>query len=387
MREKSMLKLDNLYIFNVSEHDKVEINHTNYGCNETESCTSDFIIDKTSYNQTGLFTCHYNDSITFENFDSAYIFFNDPSHLSVPVTENVVIDIIAKKLSPLTIPCIPTSSKVEVTLWKMYTGSISNPMVAQEQIQVNPIENVSYDPKHGFHFKYVLFDETYGLLACKFSLENHTEEVKVAVYLSHQPDADSIPTIDSYLAKRVVIHGRFTLTCKLQLVHDEDEVDFTWEYPKADDSIVKLGEIKLKHKRLDHYNVTFVSRSISVSKVKTENEGWYTCVVKDKRKKEHKISKYITVYESTSKPFIELSNALKSNTLKKSSGANIKLRVYINAFPKVDFDGIYWLKDGIVMDTLNSEHFESKFTENEATLEIKNATAEDIGFYTLKVSS
>ncbi|RWS26199.1 Vascular endothelial growth factor receptor 3-like protein [Leptotrombidium deliense] len=336
-----------------------------------------------------MYICHYNDSITqneTENADSAFIFFNDPKILIAPGTGNAVIDVLPNKLSSVEIPCIPTNSKTEVTLVKAYSTVTETKRVQLKPMKVEPgsIEDFTYDPKVGFHIKRESLDGS--SLFCNFTLNNETQIVQVVVYFPIDQEANSIPEIDSSLAKKVVVYGRFALICKFEISGDI-RINMQWLYPKSRDSIIRVKQPVSKKLSFGKQNVTIYSQKIIVSKTSLSNEGWYVCRITDSRGKSYETRKFVTVYDSTKKPFVELSNDYSTNSVKTRSGEQLKLRVYINAFPRVEFDGIYWLRDGRVIDALNSERYITNYTDNEASLEIVNVTSQDIAFYSLKVST
>ncbi|CAL1269808.1 unnamed protein product [Larinioides sclopetarius] len=91
----------------------------------------------TSYEETGEYICYYNNLSA-----SVYIFVNDESHLLLP------LDFFLYTLHEGTrsvIPCLPTYSKANVTLWKIKPQSAEMIPLAHD---------VEYNPMEGFILKY-----------------------------------------------------------------------------------------------------------------------------------------------------------------------------------------------------------------------------------------
>lgn len=92
----------------------------------------------------------------------SYIIFTDPEHLIVPY-ENVeqYMFLALFQSHPATIPCRPTYSNANVTLWKEND---------YQQIQIHPNASlgITYDPRKGFHFDYPRWDSS--VLECHYHI-------------------------------------------------------------------------------------------------------------------------------------------------------------------------------------------------------------------------
>lgn len=145
---------------------------------------------------TGFYSCHYNQQqqqsesmmvnndnhqlteiynqpstttkkLSHDSIDSIFIFINDPEHLIVPY-ENVeeYMFLALFQSYPATIPCRPTYSKAEVTLWK----ESDNNQYQYQLIQIKPNSSlgITYDPRKGFHFDYPRWDSS--VLECRYRI-------------------------------------------------------------------------------------------------------------------------------------------------------------------------------------------------------------------------
>lgn len=174
-----------------------------------KKCRSDVIIEQVKYYMTGYFSCHYsNQTATVSKLNAAnhnmawmdriYVFVNgisillaiqililmhysnlniDPENLVVPY-ENIkdYLFIAVFQSHPAIIPCRPTYSYAEVTLWKLHT-------TLPEQIKENTSLGITYDPKKGFYFDHPRWNSDAVILECRFEVKSIQAEAKSTINL------------------------------------------------------------------------------------------------------------------------------------------------------------------------------------------------------------
>lgn len=243
-----------------------------------EQCTSEVIISEPRFSMTGYYVCHYNNtkmdeyeilSTINENhhensvlLDQIYIFVNDPNNLMVPYEGIVSFLFIALFQSqPATIPCRPTYSTAEVSLWKTDTKA-----GVHQEIKANASLGIIYDPRKGFHFSHPRWDHDTNELECRFKMNEMTSKSVinihwsgkclsvinvfdceqdvmrkqivnnvVIIYILVSPN-DLNPMIDDFNVRQIFINETFTLKC---LVHIDIGVIVVieWDYPNKNQTV------------------------------------------------------------------------------------------------------------------------------------------------------
>lgn len=164
-----------------------------------EQCTSEVIISAARFSMTGYYVCHYNNTKIDEyeplsasssgdlahpetsgSLDQIYIFVNDPNNLIVPYEGIVSFLFIALFQSqPATIPCRPTYSTAEVSLWKTDTKA-----GVHQEIRANTTLGITYDARKGFHFSHPRWDHDTNELECRFQVNEITAKSVINIHWS-----------------------------------------------------------------------------------------------------------------------------------------------------------------------------------------------------------
>ncbi|RWS12832.1 Vascular endothelial growth factor receptor 3-like protein, partial [Dinothrombium tinctorium] len=308
-----------------------------------------------------------------------------PVNLLVPFEGNSYIFISVIQHRPATIPCMPTNSKANVTLWKVQTTT---------QIQTGSQYGVEYDPTSGFYFRNPNWDHDTTYLICEARLGNITQESTVSVHWSIEPLYGLHPAINDDEAKHTFINGSFTLTC---IVHIEVGVLITlsWTYPVKNSSRVVEGESVTERVRTDQTALETVSRRLTVHNLQKEDEGIYYCNVTDATGHMYYASKQISVFDVKYKSYVNFSMDLDvSKPVIINISLEAKFVVTVNAVPDVTAVKMFWLKDGKkiagvngtqieVEDLATKQNVQTMFMKGQAILTIAKVTMEDIGVYTL----
>ncbi|XP_053212116.1 vascular endothelial growth factor receptor 1-like isoform X2 [Panonychus citri] len=364
-------------------------------------CYSELTFSNATYEQTGAYTCYYANSQSPGK--SIYFFINDPEYLLVPYEGNpsfILISVIQSQ--PATIPCLPTSSLINVTLWKTHTEG------GPQMIDTSEGSGVTFDPTLGFHFDHPKWDSESSALECRAVFNEQEEKLSVNIHWTIVTTYGIRPIINADEAKFAYINSTFSLTC---IVHIEVGILITvaWSYPARDfepafsidgqsnDRVIESDSITQKSGE-GSYQTETVARKLTVTQVKPEDEGYYYCNVTDAQGRVYSDVKYITVYDQSFQKSVNFSTALSRTHFSLNVGEVLKLVVNVHAIPDISSVQLFWFKDGNSLGPGNKDETTSinpmltsqphssvklQIDANQAILTIDKLTMRDTGVYTL----
>lgn len=411
-------------------------------------CVSDFLVPNISFEHTGHYACHYDVTRTARGMKNStsnmmatdvagasnsgasetsassgyiashtsnfadcharqmiYVFINDHEYLLVPHEGQAAIFMSVVQSHPATIPCKPTSSKVNVTLWKVLTRT-GEP----EQIKIGPMYGVTYDPTEGFHFEQLQWDADSSLLQCKGQLEVESLD-STDDHVTHESHADSSahettvistlatlssslesenkkpklvtleqvynvnihwsidpgplhPLIDSKGAQFVTVNSTFSLLC---IVHAEVGAiiaAISWNVPSkasthSPESRVIIEEPSNQRGSSGGILYEITSRKLTVQHVSLNDSGEYTCTVKSATGKSYSVSHAIEVHESMYATYVNVSSDFyrtEETALERRVGEEVQFVVNVIAYPNISSIKFYWIKDDqVIASTVPSQ--------------------------------
>ncbi|RWS27211.1 Vascular endothelial growth factor receptor 3-like protein, partial [Leptotrombidium deliense] len=306
--------------------------------------------------------------------------FTDDHNLLVPFEGNPYIFISVIQSHPATIPCLPTNSRTNVTLWKPQTAN------GKTEIRVGEKYGVEYDPTSGFFFRNPNWDHETGYLICEAVLGNVSQISTVSIHWSIEPIYGLHPAINDDEAKHTFVNGSFSLTC---VVHIDVGVLITmsWTHPVQDASRVIETDAVTERVKSENLQSESVSKRLTVTNLKKEDEGLYYCNVTDATGHTYSRSKLITVYDMSYHSYVNFTMDLdnKKPVIQKV-GEEVRFAVTVNAIPDISAVKMYWLKDGQRVASANATRdprYQSKVDKGQAVFTIDKVAMEDIAVYTL----
>ena len=284
---------------------------------------------------------------------------------------------------PTTIPCKPTSSKVNVTLWKV----LSKP----EQIVIGNERGVTYDPTEGFYFERLQWDVESSLLQCKGTLEVETFDTSDAdvtdlivgpgtstspgfvssssvEQANRRPKLVTVeqvcdvnihwsidpgplhPIINADYAQFVTVNSTFSLTCMVHAEVGAIIAGINWYTPHPLDHRIIIEEPQ-NQRGSDSggtlYEIT--SRKLIVTRATLNDSGNYNCTVKATGKS-YSVVHPIEVHDSSFVSYVNLSTDFyqtEEHALERKVGEEVQFVVNVIAYPNISSINFYWMKDGI----------------------------------------
>ncbi|GIX75292.1 vascular endothelial growth factor receptor 3 [Caerostris extrusa] len=315
--------------------DRVTITSSTTDLDPFNKYRSTFVLDKLHFNDTGYYTCYYEGTIDFElpdNITSIYVFVNDPQHLFIEtpsiMTGHMLIP--ALQYRKALIPCLPTSSTLNVTLWKTE---------GEEELVVKP-------------------DLTAGLSLMK------SMKPSISPYCTWLIPTMHHNQISIRLKLNIpVVNGTFTLKCTV-IVETDTRLFIDWNYPNKNNTDGRINETQpiSKWKTNKGYKHQEVSTSLIVKNVQTSDSGMYVspqpCHVN------------LTTDIDVSQPIIA------------EAGNDVRFVVTFTPYPaNLQQFQLYWEKGGRKLREDN--HYHVNRTNSSMVLEIKQLTRADADTYVL----
>ncbi|KAG8197320.1 hypothetical protein JTE90_013447 [Oedothorax gibbosus] len=310
----------------------------------------------THYLQTGSYACYHDNQST-----SLYVFVNDKTQLLLPLNHNRFLTLHEGTRS--VIPCLPTSSSAQVTLWKVKQ---SNP----EQMMLR------FDPTIGFQLRNPT-PSFKGNFYCLAEFQNTSQKLDVNVDIL--PQTQSIPevSIDDSGAKYVLLNTNFSLRCKVKIkLGTVLSSRPRWSHPVNDENRVIIGN-KIITKNSIH---KMISENLTVLNAQKTDEGIYQCNVTDHSDRENYSQVEVKVYESPLAPAVNFDEGMDVTI--KTRGENAYLIAPYTVFPYTSDVQSVWTKDNGQL-ILATGKYVVKPSEVDFVLEIYNLTRKDSGIYTL----
>ncbi|GFS73630.1 vascular endothelial growth factor receptor 2 [Nephila pilipes] len=312
-----------------------------------------------SFLQTGEYNCYYNNIST-----SLYIFVNDDSHLLLPLHYFPFLTLHEGTRS--VIPCLPTFSNANVTLWK-----VRKPIA--EKIELN--SGLKYIPTEGF----LLRNPTSffkGNFYCLAEVQDRSENLTLNIDIL--PQTQSIPEvfIDDSRAKYVLLHSNFTLICNVKIKLGTISSPPKWSHPVKDGSRIITGMPKISKNSIHK----MISDPLTIINAQKTDEGIYQCNVTDHSNRENYSQVEIKVYENPQDPVVNFTRGL--NRIIKTRGENVNLIAEYNVFPITSDIRSIWTKDKNHLPPASSK-YSIKSSDSKFILEVLNLSRSDSGYYTV----
>ncbi|XP_066446483.1 platelet-derived growth factor receptor beta isoform X2 [Eleutherodactylus coqui] len=312
--------------------------------------TNTLTLQNVTGENTGLYTCMYNDSHHYEKpeLNSIYIFVPDPAMVFLPINSTDTF-LFVPMTSETTIPCRVTNPNTIVTLHEKATGvDIPYP----------------YDNQKGFTGH---FDDTNYY--CKALLDGI--EVNLGPFYIYTIPATDKLTVTVTASNSIVKKGEnITVFCT---VIGHEILDFKWHYPA-----IETNKSHTIENKMGRNSVIF---QLTIPDANLEDSGNYTCMVEEMFHGLHKTqSVYVEVKE---KGFVTL---VAEETKTADLHQSISLEVYIKAYPPPTIE---WLKNGVLLtgnttsqlSVVNRNISENEYTSN---LNIVRVKEKDCGNYTIR---
>ncbi|KAH7643343.1 vascular endothelial growth factor receptor 3 [Dermatophagoides farinae] len=322
-------------------------------------------------------------------YDAQY-YMTDPEHLIVPY-ENVeqYMFLALFQSHPATIPCRPTYSNANVTLWKEND---------YQQIQIHPNASlgITYDPRKGFHFDYPRWDSS--VLECHYHIntsdgQKYEAKSTISLHWSILP-IELHPIIDDTQARHIFINDTFTLRC---FVHIDIGVIIVvdWDHPnnnhqqRHSERIFKSAA-ETTRQLVNNNSYDTVAINITIVNATKEDEGLYRCNATDGNGRTFSATKRIVIFDEHLVSSINFTTDFHTPIIGEY-GHDIQFTINAQAFPDISFIDLSWYKDGNELSSINTNnsHIQMNlmnlFNDNQTqiTLYMISARPSDSGLYTL----
>ncbi|RWS22817.1 hypothetical protein B4U80_13484, partial [Leptotrombidium deliense] len=257
-------------------------------------CESDFILPNVTYEQTGHYSCFYNDTgfeYDEDTWDVLYIFVNDDKNLLVPFEGRSYIVSHMTEMYPATIPCLPTNSKARVTLEYTMTEDRKPCSDICTELKVGEKYGVEYDPTIGFDIKSPKNDGRSDILRCIATLDEKVQSFDVNIFWQRKPKFALHPVINEDDAQNIYPNSTFSLVCGV-IIEVGDVIRLDWNYPAS--AFGRVSESKLISSAIDDI-ILFSSKRLSVREAQPTDAGVYKCCVSNWVQLKYCSNKTVTV--------------------------------------------------------------------------------------------
>lgn len=317
------------------------------------------------YKQTGLYTCCYNTTsgnCQHENYSSSvYLFINDEENPLLDPNEPTIV--FHGKITIL--PCRPTISTLDVTLWN-----------AQEEY-ISLSEDVLFDATQGFIIKTP--DESYeGTFYCKTEYNGKNHEVPLI--LEHHMPVQLYPKISSNNTKYFIEGSKLFLNCSVNTSKGTGVIVMTWDYPNMNDN----RTINKESYSIINGTSRFGIKELVINSVQLNDSGLYTCIVTDHFGNNFTVNKTIEVYDHVNyKNRLHINLTMDAKLIERRKKEMVLFKVHIETSPYVKRVTCEWEKDGNLIKI--DSRLKRTCTNSLATLKVTSLDLEDSGNYTLFV--
>ncbi|GBO24310.1 hypothetical protein AVEN_134719-1 [Araneus ventricosus] len=183
--------------------------------------------------------------------------------------------------------CLPTSSSLNVTLWK----------TEGEEEMVSMGADVEFDPRRGFiiHYPTIFF---HGLFQCRaYSFGGIEDSIDLTLFYMADTYNAPQPYINTSEALHPVVNDTFVLKCTVD-VDPDTRLFIDWSYPNKNNSQGRINETQpiSQWKTTRTYKHQEVSTSLIVKNAQTRDSGRYICSVTDHSQKTGRADVNINVY-------------------------------------------------------------------------------------------
>ncbi|GFV19024.1 vascular endothelial growth factor receptor 2 [Trichonephila clavipes] len=214
----------------------------------------------------------------------------DPLHLFVETsifTGHLLIPLQQHRKAIL--PCLPTSSSINVTLWK----------TDGEEEMVAMAGDIEFDPRFGFilYYPIIYFN---GYFQCRAVSGEVNEAINLT--LIYMPDTFNPPQpfINTSEAQHPVVNSTFILKCTV-IVDPDTRLFISWDYPNKNNSQGRINETQpySQWKTARSFKHQEVSTNLIVKNAVSSDSGHYVCTVTDHSQKTGLADVNIYVYENS----------------------------------------------------------------------------------------
>ncbi|XP_054159954.1 vascular endothelial growth factor receptor 2-like [Oppia nitens] len=338
---------------------------------------SQLTIDETVVEDVGYYSCHYNTSLVkyshrlvHNKTNSIYVFVTDPHNLFVG--HLVLYPILpAINNSALVIPCRPSSSLSEVTLWTPPNDHFSG---IYNIMPVNDSTGVSYDPKTGFHVK-LIHRERYR---CMAKLNNTTVSL-LNITLHFVCGITHDPLLEESSVRYVFVGDNYTIKCSIR-VSDSCLTDLKWNLNDVCTQDWRDRLTANQYKDLITFGIIELTDEITITNATHTDWGIYTCEAHDLAGNIQKVSKLIKIYDA---PKLEIQSHSMGEII---CGDRLTLYVNLESVPNdINAVDIKWFKNGELITNSSSARI-SRDTPELATITLTNIKESDSGNYTIEAN-
>ncbi|XP_043233883.1 vascular endothelial growth factor receptor 1-like isoform X2 [Amphibalanus amphitrite] len=327
----------------------------------------------------GYQSCHFVGTTSMEarqNVTQVYLFVNDPANLLVKTSDMEFITVTQNQEAVLA--CRPTHPDVAVTLFK--DGREVTDLAARYMNYKQREGFVIYSPVLTFHN---------GIFECRASRDGARDKMQIFVHFNPASDTVQQPWINAEGAQHAYLGGNFTLECR---VHHMAGIfhTLTWSVPGTSTGL-KTGRIVQLEQQVEQNSVvpggqdpTAAShdlRRLLVTDTRVEDEGYYTCHVRDQNGHENSRQEFVPIQDRTG-----ASVQLQTDTTKfvTRTGELLKIVVSISASPLPEV--IWYDPEGeeIVNQALK---YSVVVRPDDTILQIFDLSLEDMGEYRVVATS
>ncbi|XP_044737369.1 vascular endothelial growth factor receptor kdr-like isoform X2 [Chrysoperla carnea] len=315
------------------------------------------IITNATYLHTGNYVCEYQSPQVLES-NSIYVYVEDENNLFLPYHDTIII---GHQYQNVTVPCRPTSPRVQVELRR---GG-------------QPVTNeINYDPKVGITL-YLNGTAAGGRYTCIGSNNFKTEELIIPMTYKRLPASKYAPTpkiTDESEAHYVGL--QLQLKCEVQY-NPQSMVRLAWHLPSTIQN--KESRLEIRNDTIPSDSKTSSIHTIILSNLMVEDSGVYICSVIDHSKNEK--SKNITINVKDS-PYIHLTSKSSLKPIKQSVGKDVKFIVNVDAYPRVKYE--WFFNNNEITPNL---HYNVTSTPKQTKLIISKVSIHDDGLYMLRATN
>ncbi|RWS03222.1 hypothetical protein B4U79_18442 [Dinothrombium tinctorium] len=214
-------------------------------------------------------------------------------NLLVPYGGQESIILTAVNTKPITIPCLATSSRAKVTLWRINKFTKN-----AKQIEVSESsKNLKYDKTKGFQISPTSWDFKNENLYCKAETDNYVLLREIFIYFTYKTFHLLSPHI-SLNSDVVYVGETLTMSCEVTVELGVATV-IEWRFPSA----ISEERMKQNLERSEKESFVTIKNKLIISDVMAEDEGWYTCNVNLVGQKTFSTKKFIFVYKNEASNF------------------------------------------------------------------------------------
>ncbi|KAG1682674.1 Vascular endothelial growth factor receptor 1 [Nymphon striatum] len=332
---------------------------------------------------TGYYYCHYENTVNMKDrasVTSIYLFANDPGYLFVQDFTTGFTLFPTIKYGPVAvIPCKPTHSKTNVTLWTILDSGL---------IKMIPFsDTVQFDPKRGIILKYPS-PQFSGLFNCHAQLEDIEFEISlVLLYFGDTAKAPE-PIFEDIGPAHAMVNESYTLKCSTR-IPVESFIDIKFDYPARNmsDAVGRITETGIEsEKTKDPLGYSYYYNELTIHSVNRTDEGIYKCVSSDHTQKTGSTEMYLKVLIEKPPHFVNLTTDLYDEVEMPLGTKNVRFVVKYYVEPSRKAVEFIWRKENEFLGDERRKVMENA-NSTQLILTITELTRKDTGNYTLQAKT